>query len=69
MKKIIYKFFKSAIKLILPIIFKILIKLKINRRTINFLNEKSYKSNAYEEIENSTNFYYQKSQIEMSYMA
>ncbi len=45
MKKIIYKFFKSAIKLILPIIFKILIKLKINRRTINFLNEKSYKSN------------------------
>tara|TARA_B100001094_G_C18020965_1_gene715065 strand:- start:120 stop:1019 length:900 start_codon:yes stop_codon:yes gene_type:complete len=29
----------------LPILFKILIYLKLNRRFINFLNEKSYKSN------------------------
>ena len=45
MFKKIYKIFRSFIKVILPIIFKILIKLKLNRRVINFLSEKSYKSN------------------------
>ncbi|MDA8618425.1 FkbM family methyltransferase [Candidatus Pelagibacter bacterium] len=45
MSKKIYKIFRSLIKVILPIIFKILIKLKLNRRVINFLSEKSYKSN------------------------
>ncbi len=45
MEKRVLKFFKSLMKLILPIIFKILIKLKLNRRVINFLSEKSYKSN------------------------
>ena len=41
----IKKIFRSFIKLILPSIFKILIKFKSNRRVINFLNERSYKSN------------------------
>jgi FkbM family methyltransferase len=50
LKKIILKLFRSLIKIILPIIFKILIKLKLNRRVINFLNDKSYNSN------NSYNF-------------
>ncbi len=41
----IQKFFRSFIKIIQPVIFKILIKLKLNRRVINFLHEKSYFSN------------------------
>ena len=39
------KFFRSLLKIILPGIFKVLIKLKLNRRVINYLSEKSYKSN------------------------
>ena len=39
------KGFRSLVKRILPLIFKILIKLKSNRRVINFLNERSYFSN------------------------
>ena len=39
------KIFRSLIKIILPIIFKILIRFKSNRRVINFLNDKSYFSN------------------------
>ncbi len=39
------KISRSLIKLILPLISKILIKLKLNRRVINYLSEKSYKSN------------------------
>ena len=45
MKKIIFKFSSSLVKIILPFFFKILINLKINRRVINFLKEKSYFSN------------------------
>lgn len=45
MTKTINKFFISLVKIIQPILFKILIKLKLNRRVINFLNEKSYSSN------------------------
>ena len=40
-----YKISKSLIKLILPLIYKILIKFKLNRRVINFLSDKSYRSN------------------------
>ena len=39
------KISRSLIKLILPIIYKILIKFKLNRRVINFLSDKSYGSN------------------------
>ena len=39
------KISRSLAKLILPIIYKILIKLKLNRRVINFLSDKSYRSN------------------------
>jgi len=45
MKIKIQKFFRSLLKLLLPIIYKILITFKLNRRVINFLNEKAYKSN------------------------
>ncbi len=45
MKKKILKLFRSLSKIMLPILFKILIYLKLNRRFINFLNEKGYKSN------------------------
>ena len=39
------KIIRSLIKLILPYISNLLLVLKINRRTINYLNEKSYFSN------------------------
>ena len=39
------KISRSLTKLILPIIYKILIKFKLNRRVINFLSDKSYRSN------------------------
>ena len=45
MKSKIFKFSISLVKILLPAIFKILIKLKLNRRVINFLHEKSYNSN------------------------
>ncbi len=41
------KIFRSFIKIILPFIYKILFKFKLNRRVINFLSEKSYFSNEY----------------------
>ncbi len=41
----IYKFSRSLIKIILPVIFRLFIKLKVNRRVINFLEDKSYYSN------------------------
>ena len=44
-KKLFSKFTRSLAKIILPLLFKIFIKLKINRRVINYLNEKSYYSN------------------------
>ena len=45
MSKKINKLFRSFIKIILPTLFKILFKLKLNRRVINYLDEKSYNSN------------------------
>ena len=45
MKKIIQRFTRSLIKIILPFFFKIFITLRVNRRVINYLNEKSYLSN------------------------
>ena len=45
MKKIINKFLRSLTKIILPVFFRVLIKFKLNRRVINFLNEESYNSN------------------------
>lgn len=39
------KISRSLVKLILPVIYKILVKFKINRRVINFLSDKSYRSN------------------------
>ena len=44
-KKIFLKLPRSLLKIVLPAIYRILIKFKLNRRTINFLNDKSYKSN------------------------
>ena len=44
-KSKILKLSRSLLKLILPAIFGVLIKLKLNRRVINFLNDKSYNSN------------------------
>ncbi len=45
--KKIFKFFRSIIKLISPILFYIFLKIKVNRRVINFLEEKSYFSNKF----------------------
>ena len=45
MKKIINKFLRSLTTIILPVFFRVLIKFKLNRRVINFLNEESYNSN------------------------
>ena len=49
-KKTLLKLSISIVKLILPLVYKILSKLNLNRRVINFLSEKSYFSN------NSYNF-------------
>jgi FkbM family methyltransferase len=46
-KNITLKLSRSLLKIVLPTIFKILIKFKLNRRVINFLNDKSYSSNDY----------------------
>ena len=45
MKNKINKFLRSLTKIILPILFRLFIKFKVNRRIINFLQEKSYESN------------------------
>ena len=45
MKSKIFKFSKSLVKILLPAVSKILIRLKLNRRVINFLHEKSYNGN------------------------
>ena len=45
MKNKFFKFSRSLVKILLPVVFKVLIKLKCNRRVINFLHEKSYNSN------------------------
>mgnify|MGYP001410797168 FL=1 len=46
MKNKIFKFSRSLVKILLPAVSKVLIKLKLNRRVINFLHEKSYNSNS-----------------------
>ena len=40
-----FKFTRSITKIILPVFFKLILFLKINRRVINFLNDKSFRSN------------------------
>ena len=52
-KNKILKLSRSLLKLILPFIFKILIKLRLNRRVINFLNDKSYNSNNFYNFSNT----------------
>lgn len=44
------KLSRSILKLILPLFYRLLIFFKLNRRTINFLEEKSYFSNQSHEI-------------------
>ena len=45
-----FKLGRSILKLILPVIYKLLIFFKLNRRVINYLEEKSYFSNQSHEI-------------------
>ena len=45
LKKKLLKISRSIIKILLPLIFKIFIKFKINRRVINYLQDRSYFSN------------------------
>ena len=47
LKRKFLKLSSSLIKLILPVLFKLLLKTGNNRRVINFLNEKSYFSNKF----------------------
>ena len=42
LKKTLFKLSRSIIKLLLPCLSVIFIKLKINRRIINYLNDKSF---------------------------
>ena len=44
-RKKFLKLSKSIVKFFLPLLFKLFIKLKVNRRVINFLNERAYYSN------------------------
>ena len=45
LKKKLLKISRSVIKIFLPLIFRILIKFKINRRVISYLQDKSYFGN------------------------
>ena len=45
LRKKFFKLSRSLVKLFLPLLFKLFIKLKVNRRVINFLNERAYHSN------------------------
>ena len=45
LKRMIFKIFRSFIKIILPFLYKLLVNLKLNKRVINYLSEKSYFSN------------------------
>ena len=47
LKKILFGLSKSIIKLILPFFSNLFIKLKINKRIANYLNEKSFFANNY----------------------
>ena len=46
-KKIFQKTARSIIKLILPFLAKLFLKLRVNRRVINYLSDKSFNSNNY----------------------
>ena len=45
LRKKFLKLSRSLVKIFLPLLFKLFIKLKVNRRVINFLNERAYHSN------------------------
>ena len=47
LKKILFKLSRSIIKLLLYLFFPIFIKLKVNKRIVNYLSEKSFFSNNY----------------------
>ena len=49
----VFKVAKSIAKIILPLISKILIKLRINRRVINFLDNQSFLANNYYNFSNA----------------
>ena len=42
LKKILFKLSRSIIKLLLYLFFPIFIKLKVNKRIVNYLSEKSF---------------------------
>jgi FkbM family methyltransferase len=52
LKKIFLKLSRSVIKLLLPFLYTFLVKIKANRRVINFLNDKSFYSNSYYDFSN-----------------
>ena len=52
LKKRFLRFSSSVIKLLLPLLSIIFIKTKINRRVINFLNDKSFNANNYYDFSN-----------------
>ena len=54
-KKFFCKLTRSIIKILLPILSKIFIALKVNKRVINYLNEKSANSNNFYEFSNIIN--------------
>jgi FkbM family methyltransferase len=47
LKKFLFKLSQSIVKLILPYFASLFVKLKINKRIINYLNDKSFFSNNY----------------------
>jgi FkbM family methyltransferase len=62
LKEKFLKFSRSVIKLLLPLLFKIFIKIKINKRVINFLSDKSFNANNYYDFSNliKSNLYNEK---------
>ena len=53
LKKILFKLSRSFAKLLLPCFSLLFIKLKVNKRIANYLNDKSFKANNYYDFSNT----------------
>ena len=53
LKNFLFKLSRSCVKLFLPCFSSLFIKLKVNKRIANYLNDKSFKANNYYNFSNT----------------
>ncbi len=58
-----YKFFRSLIKLILPVFSNFFLLIKVNRRVINYLEDKSFSSNNKYDFKNDISYFLKNDKI------